>query len=314
MHPLGHAGSATGDPSGLAVAADGTVLVSLGGVNEVALGREQDFTLLRLPVGRRPTAIVVRQDSRRAFVANTFGDSVSVIDLAAREVTQEIALGGVPPLSMAERGELLFYDAGLSHDRWMSCHSCHTDGHANGSLSDNLSDRSFGAPKRILSLLGVGQTPPFAWNAGAPTLAHQIRKSIELTMQSDVEARAEDVAALAAFLETLQPPPSLDRARGTLDPAAVARGQAVFARRACGDCHTPPTYTSDGLRDVGLQDALGNGTFNPPSLRGVSQRGPYFHDNRAPTLDDVFRRFAHPFGEAYGEQELQDLLALLRSL
>ena len=49
----------------------------------------------------------------------------------------------------------------------MSCHSCHTDGHTNGQLNDNLSDfKTFGAPKRVLSLLGKRDTMPLAWNGG----------------------------------------------------------------------------------------------------------------------------------------------------
>ena len=52
----------------------------------------------------------------------------------------------------------------------MSCHSCHPDGHTNGLLNDNLGDGNFGAPKRVLSLLGVGQTGPWAWNGGVADL------------------------------------------------------------------------------------------------------------------------------------------------
>src|SRR5262249_43951457 len=74
--------------------------------------------------GRRPTAVAVSPDGKRAFVANTHADSVSVVDLDSGRVTAEIALGPAGELSAADRGELLFHDARLSHDRWMSCHSC----------------------------------------------------------------------------------------------------------------------------------------------------------------------------------------------
>ena len=56
--------------------------------------------------------------------------------------------------------------AKLAHDGWFSCHSCHTDGHTNSRLNDSLGDGSFGAPKRVLSLLGVNDTAPWAWNGG----------------------------------------------------------------------------------------------------------------------------------------------------
>lgn len=314
MHPLGHAGSGTGDPSGIAVAPDGTVLVALGGVGEIAVGQEDDFSLYRIKVGRRPTAIVVQKDSSRAYVANTFSDSISVVDLEEREVEQEISVGESAPLTLAGRGELLFFDAGLSHDSWMSCHSCHSDGHANGLMNDNFSDASFGAPKRVLSLLGAEQTAPYAWNANAANLEEQIRKSIANTMQSDEPPADADIAALAAFVRTLQPPPALDRARDTLDPAAAMRGGELFASVQCDDCHAAPHYTTPELYDVGLDDKLGNTEFNPPSLRGVSQRGPYFHDNRARTLEEVFRKFEHQLDEPLRPAQLADLLAFLRSL
>ena len=42
------------------------------------------------------------------------------------------------------------------HDDWYSCHSCHTDGHTTGEIGGNtLGDGHYGAPKRIMTLLGV---------------------------------------------------------------------------------------------------------------------------------------------------------------
>jgi len=314
MHPLGHAGSATGDPSGLAVAANGSVVVALGGVQEIAVGSEDDFSLQRIGVGRRPSAIAISNDAKQAYITNTFGDSVSIVDLENREASVEIALGPAYKLGLAERGEQLFFDASLSHDSWMSCNSCHPDGHTNGMLNDNFSDASFGAPKRVLSLLGRAETAPFAWNGSAKDLYVQIRNSISQTMQSDQEPKDDDVEAIRAFLATLQPPPSIDRARGRQDEAAIARGKQQFTALKCITCHAPPFYTSPHTYQVNLSDKLGNDRFNPPSLLGVGQRGPYFHDNRAKELADVFRTFGHQLDQELESKELADLLAFLRSL
>ena len=317
MHPLGEAGSATGDPAGLTVARDGTVVVALGGVGEVAVGREKDFSLYRIRVGRRPTDVAINDQGTAAYVVNTFGESVSILDLGERELKGKVRLGDqVDPTTLSEvdRGELLFYDASLSHDGWMSCHSCHTDGHTNGMLNDNFSDASFGAPKRVLSLLGRTGTEPFAWNAEAKDLVTQIRKSIANTLQSDNEPDEEQVAALAAYVRTLEGPPSIDRLRGVTDPAAIDRGSKQFRSLGCARCHRPPTYTTPRTYDVGLADKQGNNRFNPPTLRGVGQRGPYFHDNRAGSLEDVFRKHRHQLKQDLKEPELFDLLAFLRSL
>jgi YVTN family beta-propeller protein len=314
MHPLGDPGRGGADPSDLAITTGGVAIVSMGGADQVALGREQDFSLRRIAVGRRPTALLISHDEKLAYVANTFDDSISVIDLEREENVAEISLGPQPELSIADRGELLFYDGRLSHDGWMSCHSCHPDGHANGMLNDNFSDGSFGAPKRVLSLLSAADTAPYAWNGGAETLEAQIFTSVQSTMQRAEPPPQSDVAALAAYLKTLSSPPSLDELRGTLDAAAVARGKAVFQSQKCGRCHAPPTYTAVHVFDVGLPDSQGNRRFNPPSLRGLSHRGPYFHDNSAATLEDVFQVHGHQLEPNLAAGEVADLLAFLRSL
>jgi DNA-binding beta-propeller fold protein YncE len=314
MHPLGHAGNATGDPSGLAIASDGTVVVTLGGIDELAMGQEKDFSFQRLGIGRRPTGVTVSSDGRHAFVANTFGDSVSIVDLKVRASIREISLGPQPPRSLADRGELLFYDARLSHDGWMSCHSCHTDGHSNGLLNDNFSDDSFGAPKRVLSLAGQMDTAPFAWNAKAESLDAQIRNSITHTMQGDEPPTERQVTALSAYVQSLTLPPSLTAARGEIPGESAARGAKLFAALQCARCHVPPTYTSTKVFDVGIHDKQGNKEFNPPSLRSVSQRGPFFHDNRAETLEAVFRDVGHQLDRNLSEDELRDLVAFLNGL
>ncbi|MDX1948472.1 MAG: cytochrome c peroxidase [Pirellulaceae bacterium] len=314
MHPLGEAGRGGGDPGSLAVAASGTVCVAISGVHEVAIGKEGDFSMQRLTVGRRPTAVRIAADGRTAFIANTLDDSISVVDLTERQVTKTISLGPLPGLSLAQQGELLFYDARLSHDNWMSCHSCHTDGHTSGERNDNFSDKSFGAPKRVLSLLGVRDTLPLAWNGQVQTIQRQIENSVEKTMQREEPLPREEVKALVAYLQTLETPPSLDALRGTADVAAIDRGRSVFAARDCHACHAAPNYTTPETYDVGITDSQGNKQFNPPSLRGLSQRGPYFHDNSAATLEEVFQKHRHPSGTKMSADEIRDLAAFLRSL
>jgi hypothetical protein len=65
---------------------------------------------------------------------------------------------------------------------------------------------------------------------------------------------------------------------------------------------------------VGLTDEVGNHVFNPPSLRGVSQRDCLLHDGRAHALEDVFRKERHPRGLELTSQEIFDLVLFLKSL
>jgi cytochrome c peroxidase len=102
--------------------------------------------------------------------------------------------------------------------------------------------------------------------------------------------------------------------RGTVDAASVARGKDVFVRRNCAECHAGETFTTPAAYDVGLVDKVGNRAFNPPSLRGLSHRGPYFHDASAGSLSEVFTKHGHPGSAEYPAEEVSDLVAYLRSL
>jgi YVTN family beta-propeller protein len=320
---LGDVGRAAGDPAGIAMLPDGRAAIALAGVDEIMIERSGALGFERVAVGRRPTALVALPDGKQIYVANTLDDSISVIDASVPKVTNTISLGPQPAPDAADRGERLFYDARLSHDGWMSCHSCHTDGHTNGHVADTFSDGSFGTPKRVSSLLGVGDTAPYAWNGGMSDLETQIRASVSSTMNGAAPTD-EQVADLAAFLRTLAPVAAADRATVAADAGgvndgvapqdAVAHGRDVFLRQKCDRCHTPPSYTSRGVYDVELPDEAGLVEFNPPSLRGVVDRQRLFHDHRASDLDEVFTRWRHQLQGDLDGDELRSLIIFLRSL
>ena len=71
---------------------------------------------------------------------------------------------------------------------------------------------------------------------------------------------------------------------------------------------------SDATYDVGLKDEFDYVKFNPPALRGVSQRDALFHDNRASFLDEVFSKFKHQIDGELSAPDLADLVAFLQSL
>jgi hypothetical protein len=241
-----------------------------------------------------------------------FSDTVSVVDLATATQTDQFSLGPQPQPTPAQLGEMLFFDSRLSHDGWMSCHSRHTDRHSSGQLNDNLSDGSFGAPKRVLSLLGVGQTAPWAWIGEVKTLEEQVTNSIAKTMRGGAPTE-EQVAALVAYIKTLPAPPPGDSATGR-NASEVRRGEQLFETLDCVRCHTHPTYTSPRAYDVGLTDSDGNRTFNPPSLRGAGRRHALFHDARATSLNNVLAEYKHQLDRELSGSELEALLQFLKSL
>jgi YVTN family beta-propeller protein len=313
--PLGLPGRGQGDPAGVAMNKAGLVAVCAAGVNEVMFGKRDDDAFRAVKVGRRPTALMFSRDQKHLFVANTFSDSISLLDTNSFKVVAEIPLAAKRERSLVEQGEELFFDARFSHEGWLSCHSCHVDGHTNFALNDNLSDGGFGAPKMVISLLGRRGTAPFAWNAGVADLSAQVRNSLEKTMQSDHPAISQkDLAAFTAYIESLPSPPSVGELRGKVDAPAVARGKEIFGRLECAQCHAPPNFTVSRTEDVQLLDEVQQRRFNPPSLLGISQRDAFLHDARAKSLPDVFLKHRHPHEREWQSDEVADLVAYLRSL
>lgn len=313
--PLGEPKRASGDPAAIAVTSNGKVIVALAGVGEVTLGRPELAAMSRIKVGNRPIALAVDEQRSVVYVANMFSDSISVLGIGKGQVAKTIPLGNKPQLSLAQKGEVLFHDARLSLDGWYSCHSCHTDGHTNGLRNDNFADGTTGAPKQVLSLLGASQSGPWSWLGSRSSLREQISKSIGSTMHGEGKAAAtENVAALEAYLRTLAPPPGLAAARGKPDPTAMARGRAIFEMKGCADCHQGAALTSADTYDVGLTDETGVSEFNPPSLRGVSQRDRLFHDGRAGSLQEVIAQYRHGLSSDLSKPEARDLLSYLRGI
>ncbi len=291
----------SGDPAHLVPTGGDSFAVSLAGVGRIALGSTRKHLSSHVPVGDGPGALLF--DGDRLFAANRLDDSVSVV--RAGEETHRTSLGAAGTLDAAARGERLFHDATLSLRGWMSCASCHVDGHTNHRLSDTLGDGDYGAPKRVLSLLGVRDTRPFAWNGKIRNLEDQVRKSVRTTLRGR-ELTDGEVADLAAYLRSLELPEMTGGGR-------LAEGRDAFSRYECDRCHTAPTYTSAGAHDVGLEDERGQRRFNPPSLRGVRFRRTLFHDASAGSLEEVLAR--HPgHGSTVSEADLAALVAFLKSL
>lgn len=308
-------GQGAGDPAGLAWW-ENTLLVALSGRGQVVEFDGRTGATQRRDVGMRPTAVVALPAAEVVAVLNTLDDSLTLLDPRGRQVPRRVSLGAPPLDSPQARGERLFFDARLSAGGFLSCHSCHTDGHTHGLLADTLGDDTQGTPKRTLTLLGTALTYRWAWIGTQPSLHDQVKKSIEQTMHGE-GGTFQAVSDLVAYLHTLPPPPplTLPRPEQPSDTALRERGRQVFAAHGCGDCHIPPlVYSSHESYDVGLTDERGVRKFNPPSLRGVGQLYRLLHDNRATSLEAVFRDHHHPSGLTLDDDELTALVRFLRSL
>lgn len=285
---LGQTAEGAADPADVVLDFDHNLCVALAGVNQVVFATSEGTEKQRPEVGRRPTHLLPCPDRPEVVVVNTFGDSLSVLDTRTAEIKCEISLGPQPDLLPSDRGEMLFHDGRLSFDHWMSCHSCHTDGDSNGLLVDTLGDGTGGTPKRVLTLLGSRDANPWAWSGEVRILHEQVTKSIRNTMHGK-QLPMTQINDMVAYLHTLEPaPPLMPASDAFADRVLLEQGRRVFDTAGCARCHIPPlTYTSDSTYDVGIHDEAGLKLFNPPSLRGVSQRDRLFHDSRAKSLEDV---------------------------
>lgn len=311
---LGGPGNGAGDPAGIHVTS-GHMMVSLAGTDELAIVSREGIREVRLPTESRPTAIAFDSETSNVFVANMLSDSVTVYNLMASHQIASISLGPRPVPGPVERGERAFFSAKLALENWMSCHSCHTDGHTNNGLADTLGDGDFGDAKRVPTLRGVWSTGPWGWNGSQHLLHSQIRNSLTSTMHSSVsdESRITDLTAYVTQLERV---PSVAVARGTAPhPTIEYQRRELFESAGCSTCHNGFTsYTTDDTFDVGLSDANGQSQFNPPSLSGVSQRDRFFHDGRAASIEDVLTRFNHPAGNKLSDSDRRIIIGFLRAL
>ena len=247
-------------------------------------------------------------------------------------------------------GKRLFNDSAdprLGRDGYMACAHCHLEGDSDHRVWD-FTQRGEGL-RRTPPLFGRMGAGPFHWTANFDELQdfeNDIREHFDgfgLMTDDDFAAtedplgppkagRSEPLDALVAYLETLDshlPSPELED--GALS-AAAERGEAVFARAGCPDCHTAPTFTDsalvDGepvLHDVGT---LGEGSgrrigepltgLDTPTLRGLWHQPRYLHDGSASSLLEVLTTRntgdTHGTTSPLGADELADLVAYLRSL
>lgn len=343
-------GLAAGDAHGVALSADGKYLaVSCGGTHEVMLFKadgkplpwrpsnsrdlmaaellKNDGRFRRVALGGRPTELAFAPDGRTLAVANDLGDSVQVVDAESGTLTATIPLAAPSEPSLARRGEFLFHDAVRSFNQWYSCNTCHSDGHTNGLNFDtsndgwqDLSTAHARSRKKVPTLRGVARTGPWTWHGWQEGLDDAVTESFTKSMQGPKPTTAE-VAAMVAYLGTLDHPANPNRSADGSPTEAARRGETVFRSAAvgCATCHKGPDFTDGKIHVVGLEERgdVYKG-YNPPSLVGVYDKGPYLHDGRSATLRETLAGPHSPeavLGNTpLGERELDDLVAYLESL
>jgi DNA-binding beta-propeller fold protein YncE/mono/diheme cytochrome c family protein len=208
------------------------------------------------------------------------------------------------PLALRDTGHEIFHQ---NSGAGLACASCH------GEASDDAHVWTFAdvGERRTQHLRGgILKTAPFHWSGDLSDMNALIDDVYQKRMGGSV-LPADARAALSAWLDRLPLVPSEAR-----DAAAASRGRALFESAAvgCTSCHAGDALRSPGSHDVGT-----GGSFEVPSLHGVSLRLPLMHNGCADTLQKRFDA-ACGGGDKHGTTsqlsaaQVEDLVAYLESL
>jgi hypothetical protein len=114
--------------------------------------------------------------------------------------------------------------------------------------------------------------------------------------------------------------------KGSFDPAAAARGDALFEGKAqCASCHVPPLYTEPGWNlhtpaEMGIDsfqaDRSPDLRYRTSPLKGLwtHTKGGFYHDGRFATLMDVVNHYDTLFSLGLTDGEKSDIVEYLKSL
>lgn len=224
-------------------------------------------------------------------------------------------------------GKRLFYFAGndeiglndMSSEGYISCASCHLDGSHDGRVWD-FSQRGEGF-RNTTDLRGREGTGHgnVHWSAnfdeiqdfvldmvnhfgGRGFLAEGEVPNTPLGASNSLNIELDQLSAYVTSLGKESIPQSPYRSFNGSMTVAAQEGQAVFNQMGCGSCHDPSTDFTDSelsisplLHDVGtIRTSSGQRLsgllpgLDTPTLLGVWETQPYFHDGSAQTLEDVF--------------------------
>lgn len=245
-------------------------------------------------------------------------------------------------------GKIVFYDASdlrMGKDGYISCAVCHLDGFEDGQVWD-FTDRGEGL-RNTTSLLGKRGTGQgrLHWTGNfdeVQDFEHDIRgafggtgflpdevfnEGTRNTTLGDAKAGlSPELDAMAAYVTSLdRVNPSPYRAEDGALTEAGLRGLEIFERSGCPECHSGADFTdsASGMRhDVGtLVETSGKRLgetldgIDTPTLRGIWETGPYFHDGSAATLLEVIgarnQNDEHGTTQSLSAPEKDDLVSYL---
>jgi YVTN family beta-propeller protein len=257
---------------------------------------------IKLP-GKGPRCITLIDN--KAFVGEYFTDSLSMLDISGKlnakdkPKVESIALGPKTAMTAIRRGEMLFNDANISFQSWLSCATCHPDGRTEGLNWDFVHD-GIDNSKNTKSLIWAHKTPPMMSNGktlsrksnlkGYTKPLANARTTIRYKIRFSLYAvRPEkDVTDIYEYLTSLRPTPSPHLVNGKLSPAAQ-RGKLLFHNKAkCNTCHSGEFFTDQKEHNVTGKAA------DTPTLIETWRTAPYLYKGQTATILEILSHKRNP--------------------
>jgi YVTN family beta-propeller protein len=301
-----------------------------------------------ITLGQNPRAVRVSPDGKEVYIYNFMDFAVSIHRASSMSRLATVKVCSPPKTPEWVRGKVLFNTANspMSQRRWVSCSSCHPDGHSDARVWHNPEGL-----RRTTHLFGLAHTHPLHWSADRDevqdfeyTIRSQLMRGLgflrgktkpkvgyqKVELEEKTSGRSKDLDALAIYCNSFE---------FTLSPhivgpgklsTAAERGKQLFFRKdvACASCHSGPYYTDSSLQKPYKLHDVGTGNedrsekmgprYDTPTLLGAYRHGPYLHHGKAKTLRDVLTTCNK--GDKHGktshlkEAEIDDLVEFLKSL
>ncbi len=245
--------------------------------------------------GDGPRSMVVK--GNKVYTGNYYSDSIDVVDFSNKNAitmsTVELNPGAV--LTDERAGEIFFNDSNLCFQKWMSCTTCHPDARTDA-LNWDLVNDGIGNPKNVKSMYMALDTPK-AMSLGVRADSQTAIRTGFRYIQFVVRPEA-DALKVEKYLHSLKAAPSpylVPDKKGNLVLSEKAKhGKKLFEEMSCVSCHPAPLFTDLQLYEVGTTKGQDIGRpVDTPTLLECWRTGPYLHDGRAATMNEVLTKFDH---------------------
>ena len=247
----------------------------------------------------------------KLLIPTYFADVLNIVDLSTNTLMPAVAMNPNRVETTEHRGYKIFNDAMLAFQNWQSCAGCHPGQARPDGLNWDLLNDGIGNPKNTRSLMFSHETPPVMISGVRPNAETAVRAGFRFIQFFDVDE--ETASAVDAYLRSLRPVPSPFLVNGELSRQA-RRGQRVFERLSCIECHSGPFFTDLQRHRVGEDIEFEEG-WDTPTLREVWRTAPYLFDGRAATIEEVFTIHRHGIGDRrVSDRDIQALVEFVKSL